>query len=81
MRSLKNIVAAISIPLLTIGPAIAHHADWHTGGGGNGNGNGNGCNGNGNPNCVPEIDISESFAAIAIILCIALIIREKFLRN
>jgi len=66
---LKNIFNIISITIMTAGHALAQ-------GGGNGN-----CGVSQNPNCVPEIDITASVAALAVVLCIAAIIREKFLRK
>ncbi|MDX2275972.1 MAG: hypothetical protein NW206_11040 [Hyphomonadaceae bacterium] len=46
-----------------------------------GGGSGGGNNGGGGASAVPEIDVSQGLAAVAIVLVVALVLREVSLRS
>lgn len=41
---------------------------------------GGGGGGDGSAPSVPEIDVTQGFAALALLLCVGLLLRERFLR-
>jgi hypothetical protein len=89
-KLIKTITGAAAVLALTATSASARTCIlWFcwgppSGGGGNGgggNGGGGGGGGNGGPPSTPEIDVTQGIAAVAILACVILILREAYLRQ
>jgi hypothetical protein len=72
---LKTLIATGSIFLMNVGQAFAgYHGHHYYGGHGR-------YHGGGTPTGAPEIDATQGIAALAILVCAALIAREMFQRS
>lgn len=84
-KLVKTIVGAAAVLALTATSASARTCIlffcWGPPGGGGGSGGGGGGGGGTRPPSTPEIDVTQGIAAVAILACVILILREAYLRQ